>query len=144
MDDLNALPYLDCVIRETLRLYTPVTSTARMASVDTVIPVEKPYVDKYGKVRNEIVLKKGDQITIPIRTVARSTEIWGQDAHEFKFVHSSCEPARWVYILTMVSYFTRPERWEKEVPSRAKEIPTVFSDLPTFIAGPRACIGTFA
>jgi cytochrome P450 len=28
MDELNALPFLDCVVRETLRLHAPVTATS--------------------------------------------------------------------------------------------------------------------
>ena len=31
MNDLNNLPYLDCVVRETLRLHTPLNSTTREA-----------------------------------------------------------------------------------------------------------------
>jgi hypothetical protein len=27
MDDLNALPYLDCVVRETMRAHAPVVAT---------------------------------------------------------------------------------------------------------------------
>jgi hypothetical protein len=54
MDELNTLPYLDKVLREVLRLYSPAVYTVRAASKDTVVPVSKPYVDRYGKTRNEI------------------------------------------------------------------------------------------
>ena len=49
-----ALPYLDAVLRETLRVHPPVPSTLRFAMKDDVFPVEKPYTDRYGVVRDTI------------------------------------------------------------------------------------------
>lgn len=54
MEDLNALPYLDGVIRETLRLYAPITQLSREAKKDDVIPLNEPVTDRYGKVHHEI------------------------------------------------------------------------------------------
>lgn len=48
MDELSSLPYLDCVIRETLRVHSPVPSTVRVAVKDDVIPLERPFVDRGG------------------------------------------------------------------------------------------------
>ena len=48
MDELNALPYLDGVIRETMRLHPPAGYTERAATTETVIPLDKPYVDNHG------------------------------------------------------------------------------------------------
>lgn len=54
MEELNSLPYLDAVVRETLRYYTPVPNTARVANRDDVIPLSKPFVDRHGVVRREL------------------------------------------------------------------------------------------
>lgn len=54
-DELNALPYLDAVMRETLRVYSPVPGTTRIAAKDSVIPLSKPFVDARGIVHQEIL-----------------------------------------------------------------------------------------
>ena len=54
MDELSALPYLDCVVREALRVYPPIATTLRAACRDDVLPVSEPFVDRYGNVQNEI------------------------------------------------------------------------------------------
>ena len=56
MDDLNGLPYLDAVVRETLRLYPPVPNVLRAATKDDCIPLSKPLTDRKGIVHNEIRL----------------------------------------------------------------------------------------
>ncbi|KAF8352245.1 cytochrome P450 [Amanita rubescens] len=117
MDQLNALPYLDAVVRETMRLHPPVPSTLRVANQDDVIPLEKPVTDEKGNIHEYIRVKKGQTIFIPILTVHRAVNIWGEDAAEFK-----------------------PERWES-IPQAAHSIPGVWGNLLTFLGGPRACIG---
>ena len=54
MDELNALPYLDAVVRETLRLHSPITFLVREAKKDDVIPLSEPFTDRYGRVHKEI------------------------------------------------------------------------------------------
>lgn len=54
MDELNSLPYLDAVIRETLRVHAPVPATIRVAIKDDIVPLGKPFVDKKGRVRDTI------------------------------------------------------------------------------------------
>ncbi|KAG6374890.1 cytochrome P450 [Boletus reticuloceps] len=117
MDELMALPYLDAVVRETLRVHSPVPSTLRFATKDDVIPIEKPYTDKYGVMHDSIRISKGDPIFIPILALNRSTELWGPDAQEFM-----------------------PERWQS-IPEAISHIPGVWGHLMTFLGGPRACIG---
>lgn len=144
MDELMALPYLDCVLRETLRLYPPVPQVSRQATKDDVIPLNKPYVDTQGKISHSIQyvhfnsslhilenvgnlgtdsnvahcsIRAGDHIIISIAAINQLKKIWGDDAEEF-----------------------RPERWNNP-PSAAAGIPGVWGNVLTFLGGPRACIG---
>jgi cytochrome P450 len=48
MEELNALPYLDCVVREALRVHPPVISTGRIAMQDDVVPLATPWTDANG------------------------------------------------------------------------------------------------
>jgi hypothetical protein len=54
MEELNALPYLENVVRETLRAHTPLVSTRRMAMVDDVLPLSNPYTDAKGVVHDSL------------------------------------------------------------------------------------------
>lgn len=54
MDELNALPFLDAVVRETLRLHPPIPATWRYAVEDDVLPLEKSVVDKSGNIHHEL------------------------------------------------------------------------------------------
>lgn len=54
MDEINALPYLESVVRETMRVHAPVSSTFRMSAKDDLIPLETPYQDRNGILRHEI------------------------------------------------------------------------------------------
>lgn len=86
MDELNALPYLDAVIRENLRKNAVVSSTVRCAAKEEVVPLGQPYVDTYGVERTEFTLGKGENVVIPILAMNRDKAIWGEDAMEFKYV----------------------------------------------------------
>jgi len=114
---LDALPYLDAVVRETLRVFPVVTGTAREATKDDLIPLSKPITDQFGNILNHVKIQKGDSIFIPIKEVNLSKDIWGEDAAEFK-----------------------PERWSS-LPDSVKDIPGVWGNLMSFIGGPRSCIG---
>ncbi|GLB35567.1 putative cytochrome p450 [Lyophyllum shimeji] len=117
MDELNALPYLDMVVRETMRLHAPVPTSMREAVRDDIIPLSKPFTDRKGVVHDTIKVRKGQALHIPIVVVNREKSIWGEDAMEFN-----------------------PERW-KSIPQAAGTIPGVWGNMLTFLGGPRACIG---
>ncbi|KAI0267190.1 cytochrome P450 [Russula aff. rugulosa BPL654] len=117
MEQLNSLPYFEGVVREALRLYAPVPETWRIAMHDAEIPLQRPFTDKEGVSRGTVRVSKGDLVIIPIRLLNRSTEVWGEDANEF-----------------------RPERWD-DIPDAVKGLPSVYGHLMTFTAGAHACIG---
>ncbi|KAH9483655.1 Cytochrome P450 monooxygenase 169 [Psilocybe cubensis] len=117
MDELNSLPYLDAVVRETLRVHSPVGSTIRVAVKDDIIPLGKPVRDRNGKLLDGIPVRKGQSFLIPVLALNRDKSIWGSDAGEFK-----------------------PERWQN-TPPRAGSIPGVWGNMMSFLGGPRACIG---
>ena len=110
--ELDRLPYLDAVVRETLRLHCPVYGTEREAVQDDVVPLKTPYLGTDGVLHHEILcvyhrlptlqwfikhlllrrISKGDGLAIPIMTMNRSVDFWGDDAHEFRYVSSLPTP----------------------------------------------------
>lgn len=54
MEELQALPYLDMVVKEVLRHHTPVPAAIRMAMKDDMIPLNTPFVDRNGVVQDAI------------------------------------------------------------------------------------------
>ena len=54
MEQLNSLPYLEGVVREALRLYPPIFGTHRIAMHDAEIPLQEPFTDKQGVLRNNV------------------------------------------------------------------------------------------
>ncbi|KIY48883.1 cytochrome P450 [Fistulina hepatica ATCC 64428] len=117
MEELNALPYLDRVVRETLRMYPPVPAVERIATRDDVVPLSHPIIDSAGVRHYELKIPCGTYFTVPILAVNRDPDIWGSDAGEF-----------------------RPDRWDA-VPEAVKNIPGVWGNMMTFIGGQHACIG---
>lgn len=96
---VKGLAYLDAVINESMRITPPVPRTVRIASKASTI--------------DGLYIPKGTLLPISNRSINMDTEVWGEDAHEFK-------PERW---------FDLPEKYDR-----------TFSMI-TFIAGAHACIG---
>lgn len=109
MEELNALPYPDAVLRENLRINAVVSAVIREADRDDIIPLSTPIVDRKGVARNEVRsvfrsqglenralrtcaeasglrIGKGDSVFVSILAMNRDKTIWGEDAEVFKCV----------------------------------------------------------
>ena len=102
-EELSALPYLDAVVRETLRVYPPVTAVLRVAASDDILPVSESFRDRNGTMQSHIRrvsrsftlswspfdhcydrICKGNRVVIPIMAMNQSRLLWGEDALDFK------------------------------------------------------------
>ncbi|KAG6856810.1 hypothetical protein H0H87_000509 [Tephrocybe sp. NHM501043] len=85
-DDIMALPLLDAVIKETLRLYPPVPFVRRTAIKERTIP----YSDVDGDLHpSTVTIPAGTTLFVGIAGSNRLESVWGPDAKEWK-------PERWL------------------------------------------------
>lgn len=90
-EDVTREEYLDWVVRETLRVHAPITSTMRVCMRERdEIPVSRPFTDRNGRARGAIEVKRHDIISVPIQAVNKSESVWGPDAQEFRCVVRPC------------------------------------------------------
>ncbi|KAF7974757.1 hypothetical protein HWV62_11347 [Athelia sp. TMB] len=129
-DALDGCAYLECVVRESLRLHAPITNTMRVCAVDhDVIPTSAPWVGRDGVTRTGIEVRRGDIVSVPVQAVNRAAG-WG-DAGVFR-------PERWAGSGSGVGV----EGGEKDDGGEKGEgVPGAWAGTLTFLAGPRACIG---
>ncbi|KAI0629792.1 cytochrome-450 hydroxylase [Trametes polyzona] len=115
------LPYLENVVRETLRLIPPVHSSIRVATQDDVVPTSTPVELRWANGKTEkvdsFVMPKGACVHVPIEAFNLDREVWGQDGWAFN-----------------------PDRWDN-LPEAVKAQPGLYNNILTFSAGPRSCIG---
>ncbi|KAH9855328.1 cytochrome P450 [Lenzites betulinus] len=122
------LPYLDAIVRESLRLYAPISTTMRVASADDVIPVAAPFTDRRGRECPHIRVRRGDIISIPLQALNKSTDVWGDDAEVFR-------PERWT-----------PDEVDEGASRRRAAVQGLWGNMMTFgggnpVNGNRSCIG---
>ncbi|KAJ3756252.1 cytochrome P450 [Lentinula raphanica] len=118
--EIAELPYLHNVIREALRLIPPLHSTLRVATQDDDIPVSYPVHRRDGTVdenARSVHIAKGTFVHVSVEAFNLDQDVWGEDA--------------WLF---------NPNRWNN-LPEKAREQPGLFSNILSFSAGPRSCIG---
>ncbi|KAH8818605.1 cytochrome P450 [Flagelloscypha sp. PMI_526] len=116
---IEALPYLDAVIREGLRLNPVARDPIKVALRDDLIPLRVPITLQNGNVIKELPIKAGDVIQIPYLALNMNPHAWGPDAAEF-----------------------RPERWiDGSLPPKENLPHGPYASIMNFTDGPRACIG---
>ncbi|KAG8761774.1 cytochrome P450-dit2 [Ceratobasidium sp. 423] len=87
---LKSFPLLDAVIKETLRLHSPVTIVERVSPRDTVLPLRTPTgVDAEGRSSTVLAVPAGTLVMLGLRAANRDPITWGPDAHEWN-------PYRWL------------------------------------------------
>ncbi|KAG1879867.1 cytochrome P450 [Suillus subluteus] len=142
-DVLINLPFLDGVVRETLRLYPPFPHMARNVNKATTLPLQFPVRSSSEAELSSIVILENTVIVISILAANRNRTIWGDDANKWK-------PERWL---------SSPGRKDEPgtdgtfdgVEARSSEpalgvkdgvkYPGVYSNMMTFLGGSRSCIG---
>ncbi|KAI3614092.1 cytochrome p450 [Moniliophthora roreri] len=118
VQDLDAMPYLSSVLKESLRLHPVAMHILRQSAREDVLPLSGPIELTTGEKVTQLSVPKGLRIVASVAAYNRNQNIFGEDAHEFN-----------------------PERWLG--PSRVKtDAPLgVYANLATFSGGVRSCIG---
>ncbi|KAF8550967.1 cytochrome P450 [Imleria badia] len=111
---LTNMTYTDAFIREVLRLHAPVPALLRCAIKDTILSLKDPIIGRDGQVIHEVLVPAGTTVFASLLIPNTSTQIWGEDALEFK-------PDRWLspFLDTVVN----------------SSVPGVYSHLMTFWGG---------
>lgn len=120
-DDIMSLPWLDSVIKETLRLYPPVPFVRRTAIKERTIPYSQTNAsDSDGERTAYVTIPVGTTLFIGIAGSNRLESVWGADAKEWK-----------------------PERWlDGDLDSKVRpHLPGIYSGMMSFFGGGRSCIG---
>ncbi|KAF7364635.1 Cytochrome P450 [Mycena venus] len=115
--DYNAMPLLNAIINEILRMYSSLPLAERVAVADCILPLSQPITTRAGANISELPIKKGQCVYVAIASYHRLASIWGPDAHEF-----------------------RPSRWLDEKPCKGQALGP-YASLLSFFGGPAVCLG---
>lgn len=85
---ISDLPFLDNVVRESIRLIPPVHSSLRVATRDDELPVSHPVHNRDGSVsdRTSISIPKGTFVHVAVEGFNLDKSFWGENAWEFQCV----------------------------------------------------------
>jgi len=119
-DDLMALPYLDAVCKETLRLYAPITQLHLVSRENTAIPLSRPVLGRDGQTIDCVHVQAGTMVVVGTAAMNRDPALWGPDA------------GQWI-----------PERWLRPLPDAVADAysPGASSHMMAFVGGGRPCMG---
>ncbi|PFH46929.1 hypothetical protein AMATHDRAFT_153366 [Amanita thiersii Skay4041] len=134
-DEVSGLPWLDAVVKETLRLYPPVPFVRRTA----VREVAVPYVAGSAQLGSNnmdndndessihevsyVTIPKGTTIFVSILGSNRLEKVWGPDAKSWK-------PQRWIQM--------DGESMRRDKDTR---LPGIYAGMMSFLGGGRSCVG---
>ncbi|RXW23194.1 hypothetical protein EST38_g2664 [Candolleomyces aberdarensis] len=115
--ELQAMPLLNAVIKETLRFAPVVQNMFRENLQDDVLPLAQPITLKSGKVVNKLPIPKGTKIYASVGGYNMNPGVWGDDAHIFN-----------------------PQRWMNQDTDSTNAL-GMYANVMTFSAGAKGCIG---
>ncbi|KAF8134953.1 cytochrome P450 [Boletus edulis] len=138
-DLLMGLPYLDAVVRETLRMYPPTSLLSRTVREDAVLPLYRPIKSVSGQTLSEVAIPKGTTLIMSLLAANHNKDLWGEDASEWR-------PERWLSATgerVQLNGDSEIEETTDKTPGvrGGMKYPGVYASMMTFLGGGRACIG---
>ncbi|KAG2036791.1 cytochrome P450 [Suillus americanus] len=136
-DSLMNLPFLDAVVRETLRLYPSLPVLGRRMTSAASVPLQFPVRSLSGEEINTISVAKHQAIVISIIAANHNQAVWGEDASEWK-------PERWLNSTQgQLLCVQKRKSLIKILLDGVKDgvkYTGVYSSMMTFLAGNRSCM----
>ncbi|KAF8558177.1 cytochrome P450 [Imleria badia] len=141
-DLLMGLPYLDAIVRETLRVHPPTSLLSRTVREDTVLPLHRPIKSVSGEMLSKIAIPTGTTLIMSLLAANHNKDFWGEDASEWR-------PERWLSAtgervqLSGDSEVATEGSEAEKTPGMTDgmKYPGVYASMMTFLGGGRACIG---